>query len=147
MSKSLCFVATVVCVGVASPTFASHLIYLRPSNQLVLRDAKGNGIGQWQAFNNVVQGAQPFPNGKHHFSHYKTHDDDGPDSAYGSYGIFVFDVHGRTGMGLHSGRANAPNSPGPKHPTEGCIRTTDEAMRKILEVHNRDPITDITVAQ
>ncbi|MDR2145902.1 MAG: L,D-transpeptidase [Tannerella sp.] len=52
------------------------------------------------------------------------------DNAYGDYGIYraneFYDSSKkmyRNGMGLHSGRENNPS-----HPTNGCIRTTDEAM-------------------
>jgi len=58
---------------------------------------------------------------------------------FGSYGNFVFDVPGRTGMGVHSGRN------GPQSRTQGCIRTTDDATRAIRDLHAIDPLTIITV--
>ena len=63
----------------------------------------------------------------------------------GSYGILRFNVPGHPGIGVHSRRANAAHLPGPPHPTEGCIRTTDDAMRSISDVIRNDPLSTIDV--
>lgn len=54
----------------------------------------------------------------------------------------IFNVPGRTGMGLHSGRAN---SGAQNHPTLGCIRTTDAAMGFVRNLITTDPVTSMTV--
>jgi hypothetical protein len=42
-------------------------------------------------------------------------------------------------MGVHSGRS------GPKSKTLGCIRTDDESMEKLNELHKTDPLKFIQV--
>ena len=62
-----------------------------------------------------------------------------------SYGNFIFDVPGRTGMGVHSGRAN---DGGVNHPTNGCIRTKDQATSTIWNTHyGGDPLTQMEVIE
>src|SRR5439155_3543567 len=133
----LAFVLTLLSVFVVSvPTGeASELLFNRGQSTIELKSKEGKSIGTWEAKNNVVKTAKPFPDGSWAFDYHKAHKDDGPNSAYGSHGIFVFKVPGRTGLGVHSGRANAKNNPGPAHPTIGCIRTTDAAMQEILKQH------------
>lgn len=63
-----------------------------------------------------------------------------PNGPYGSNGNFVFDVPGRTGMGIHSGRS------GPQSKTLGCIRTTDGATDFLGDVNAVDPITQMVVS-
>ncbi|MHA6907218.1 hypothetical protein ACQUJS_02095 [Ralstonia pseudosolanacearum] len=70
------------------------------------------------------------------------HPESGTNGPYGSHGILVFNVPGRTGMGLHSGRAN---SGAQNHPTLGCIRTTDAAMGFVRNLITTDPVTSMTV--
>ncbi len=67
-------------------------------------------------------------------------------TAYGCNGIHVFDVQGRSGMGVHAGRMNfrSPTSPlGGK--TLGCVRVIDEAMTAINSMHNIDPLEAIVI--
>jgi hypothetical protein len=90
----------------------------------------------------------PWPPGRYAFLAHNVHPDDAPDSAFGAQGILVFSVPGRTGMGVHSGRArivDALGRVGICHCTLGCIRTTDGAMEQLLELHDREPITAIEV--
>jgi hypothetical protein len=124
---------------------ASELVFERNKHRLTLLDQSGKKVAEFEAFNNVITGKEPFPAGVFKFAHTKKHKDDAPGSAYGSHGIVVFDVPKRTGMGVHSGRADAKRNPGPKHPTLGCIRTTDDAMKRILELHSTDKITQLKV--
>lgn len=137
--------ALVLGLGLSGTGTASELLFERKKNTITLIDKAGKQAAMFEAFNNVATGHDPYPAGTHKFSHAKTHDDDAPGSAYGSHGIVVFDVPKRTGMGVHSGRADAKNNPGPKHPTHGCIRTTDEAMKKIVELHKTDKLTQLKV--
>ncbi len=63
--------------------------------------------------------------------------DGGPDTKFGCFGNYMFDVPNRTCMGIHSGRASSTDSAGRfgvQHETLGCIRTTDEAMKQIRDL-------------
>ena len=127
----------------------STLTFDRANDRIFLRNDFGEAIGDWEAMNNVDSHAKPWPPGNYRFSHYKKHADDAPNSSYGSVGIFVFAVPEREGMGVHSGRRTAKDGRGrigPAHATMGCIRTTDEAMTGIKEVHDNDPIKQISVS-
>lgn len=103
-------------------------------------DNQGNQVAQFPAGNNTTSTSNgPWPNGTYDFSHYNEHPESGPTGPYGSNGIFVFNVPGRTGMGVHSGRR------GPKSKTLGCVRTTDSAMDSLNDLHSNDPIETITI--
>jgi hypothetical protein len=126
----------------------ASLSFDRPSNRITLRAASGNEMAAWEARNNVDSHFSHWPPGTYAFSHFKTHADDAPDSAYGSIGIFVFTVPGHVGLGVHSGRQDVPDGlqrSGPAHATNGCIRTTDKAMTAIKAAHDTDPLTQISV--
>ena len=101
------------------------------------------------AANNVAHGSNgPWPAGTYPFIRLGTAEADGPDGAFGSYGIFIFDVPGRTGMGIHSGRANDPDGLGRVGVlacTEGCVRTTDEGVAALIAVHAVEPVTGFVV--
>ena len=116
----------------------------RRSGITILFDAIGNPVKEFPSANNVTSTSNgKFPDGTWSFSHYNEHSESDATGPYGSNGIWVFDVPGRSGMGFHSGRS------GPQSKTLGCIRTTDEAtefVKKYIETHN-DPITSITVTQ
>lgn len=131
-------VATLLCLPNIT---ASDLVFDRDAHRLSLRDKTGKEVGTWEAWNNVVKTAKPFPSGSWTFSHPAKHVAD-PDGPYGNFGNLVFNVKDRSGMGIHSGRKNKD---GPKHPTEGCIRTTDEAMKTIMSLHKVDPLKTLAV--
>ena len=61
----------------------------------------------------------------------------------------MFKVPNRPGMGVHSGRkdsCDAAERCGYKHATLGCIRTTDDAMKEIKDLHDGgDTLTSIEV--
>ena len=96
-----------------------------------------------QAGNNPASGSQSWANGTYAYGHYKEHAESNKNGTYGSWGNFVFNVPGHSGMGGHSGRAD---SGGPSHVTGGCIRTTDEATEAIYKYHfGGDPLNHITV--
>lgn len=115
----------------------SRLFFDGSSHTLSLLADDGTSIKSWSAYNNVDSHAtlRHVNNGTYQFQdrsspHSHTANPNGP---YGSYGIIRFDVPGHPGIGIHSGRANARHLPGPQHPTMGCIRTSDEAMRYLKE--------------
>jgi RHS repeat-associated protein len=124
------------------PFGLSSLTFNRANGSLTLYDKNGNAIAVCTAANNTTKSSNGlWPNGTYPFSSHNNHPPD-PNGPYGSYGIDIFDVPGRTGMGVHSGRAN---SGGPSHPTLGCVRTTDDCMKKITDWQAHDPMTDVTI--
>jgi len=124
------------------PFGLSSMTFNRANGSLTLYDKDGNVVAVCTAANNTTRSSNgPWPNGTYPFSSHNNHPPD-PNGPYGSYGIDVFDVPGRTGMGVHSGRAN---SGGPSHPTLGCVRTTDDCMKQITDWQTHDPMTDITI--
>ena len=72
----------------------------------------------------------PAPNGTFGISGYV----DKADNSFGS-GIFHIDIPQRPGIGIHAGRR------GPQSRTQGCIRTTEDA----LDALRFDPPTSITI--
>jgi RHS repeat-associated protein len=128
----------------------SSLVFDANNGTLTVIDGNGNVVGVYPAANNAQNGSRgPWSPGTYDFDYPVTHPDDGPDSAFGSNGNFVFKVPGCTGCGVHSGRANVPDKrgrKGPQHATSGCIRTTDTATRTIQQLFsNGDPLTTLTV--
>ena len=124
------------------PFGLSSMTFNRANGSLTLYDKNRNVVAVCTAANNTTRSSNgPWPNGTYPFSSHNNHPPD-PNGPYGSYGIDVFDVPGRTGMGVHSGRAN---SGGPSHPTLGCVRTTDDCMKQITDWQTHDPMTDITI--
>lgn len=121
----------------------TRLVFNRATGQLWC------GSAVYAAANFVdSQSDGPFPLGLWPYDHHQQHADDAPESAFGTHGILLFMVSGRTGLGLHSGRQHAPDAlgrSGVAHATLGCVRTTDTAMAAILETHSRDPITEIQI--
>jgi hypothetical protein len=127
----------------------AKLEFSREGSKLQLIGANKSIIGSWDAANFVDSRSKGiWPNGEYKFDHYMAHPGDPPNSAYGSNGIFIFDVPGREGMGVHSGRAGVPDGLGRsgfRHCTMGCIRTTDDATAQLVRTHAIDPIESITV--
>jgi hypothetical protein len=127
----------------------SSLVFSRAQKRIKLLRSNGAEVGTWHAENNAQSGAQPWPNGQYAFSWHSPHAGDDADSSYGSHGNFIFEVPGREGMGVHSGRKNVADgrgNRGPAHVTDGCVRTTDECTGKIKEIHAGDPLKTITIA-
>ena len=121
-------------LGLADAVFDSR------SGTLTILDRNGAQIGQFPAGNNTTSNSNGrWPEGSFPYSHYSPHPTSGSTGPYGSNGNFVFDVPGRTGMGIHSGRK------GPQSKTEGCIRTTDQATDFLKNLNPQDPLNTITV--
>jgi hypothetical protein len=129
----------------------STLEFDRAKCTITLLSSSGEvSSGPFEAYNNVDSHSKgPWPDGTYQYQTYVSHAElADPDSEYGSFGIFIFAVPQRTGMGVHSGREEVPdglNRTGPQHCTLGCIRTTDEAMSEFLRVSSNDPLISITV--
>jgi RHS repeat-associated protein len=102
------------------PLGLSEVQFNRSESTLTIY-SQGKQVAQFPAGNNTTSTSNgPWPNGTYDYSYYLPHPESGSNGPYGSNGNFVFNVPGRTGMGIHSGRK------GPQSKTEGCIRTTDE---------------------
>lgn len=122
-------------VHVRARVLMSRLLFDGRTHQLSLIGDSGVIVGTWPAYNNVDSHATLT-----HLQNrtYAVQDQAAPrrhvanaNGPYGLHGIVRFNVPGHSGIGVHSGRADARHLPGPAHPTMGCIRTTDEAMRTI----------------
>lgn len=130
----------------------STLEFDRAKCTITLLSSSGEvSSGPFEAYNNVDSHSKgPWPNGTYQYQTYVSHAElADPDSEYGSFGILIFSVSQRTGMGVHSGREEVPDGlsrMGPQHCTLGCIRTTDEAMSEFLRISGGDPLVSITVA-
>lgn len=122
------------------PMGLSDVVFNRGLGTITITDSSGGVVGTYPAANNTTSTSKgSWPNGTYPYSHYQPHPESGPSGAYGSNGNFVFDVPGRTGMGIHSGRR------GPQSKTLGCVRTTDEATEFLRNLHQTDPLRTITV--
>ncbi|WP_328514826.1 RHS repeat-associated core domain-containing protein, partial [Ralstonia solanacearum] len=127
----------------ADPSGLSSVTYDGQAHTITIRDNGGNIVGTFPANNNTTTTSNgPWPNGAFPYNNSNPHPESGANGPYGSHGILVFNVPGRTGMGLHSGRAN---SGAQNHPTLGCIRTTDAAMGFVRNLITTDPVTSMTV--
>ncbi len=141
----------------------SELVFDGATRQVLLIDSNGNTVGSWPA-NNVVEQVGSHlrfvPNGTHilvdrSMPHRHAGSDrhgiplDSARGSYGSHGIVrLAPIQGHDGIGVHSGRAGVPDGRrrmGPDHATQGCIRTTDEAMRVIEQTMRTDALRSITV--
>lgn len=122
----------------------SFLVFDRATGTLSAFDKNDNWVFSCDAGNNVPINYKPghWSNGTYKYLHHNFHPPD-ENSAFGLYGIYVFDVPGRDpGMGVHSGRKNRG---GPKYPTHGCVRTTDNCMGQIANLNGKDPLTGIAI--
>jgi hypothetical protein len=127
-------------LAAVDPYGLSSIVFNRRGGTMDVYDDVGKLQFSCSAGNNVTPWAKgPFPSGTFSFSHYNQHPESGPTGPFGSFGIFIFNVPGRTGMGVHSGRQ------GPQSPTLGCVRTDDPCMGDLNDLHQKDPIKSITV--
>lgn len=135
----------------------SQLIFDGNDHTIVLFDGSGQVVGAWPA-NNIVTHDPHYlkfvPNGCHTVAtpiRSKRHSgsDDTPNGKFGSYGsVELRPVQGHQHIAVHSGRANVQDKAGHigiNHATEGCIRTTDEAMAVITKTMLVDPLVSVIV--
>ena len=66
-----------------------------------------------------------------------------PNGSYGSHGVLHFPRTDCPGCEVHAGRANKGGPHGTY--TNGCIRTTDDCLAKILDASKLDPINNLIV--
>jgi hypothetical protein len=133
----------------------AKLTFRRSTRTIILTSSDHKILGIWKAHNDIV----PLEHGHHHvvfplgtwtYDRYEAHQGENLNHAafhdrFGGMGIHLFNVHGLTGMGVHSGRTTGePFKLGGK--TLGCIRVTREAMTAITTTHRQgDRIANITV--
>ena len=150
------------------PDGHSDLEYDHKTKTLTLYDKDGKTVGSWTAGNNVDSEASlagGLPDATYNFldtTSAKTHskDEDSKDGAYGTQGIFrVKDFSGpdkdkagnlvtHQGVGVHAGRESKEDGAkrkGTEHATAGCIRTTEDGMKKIVDTAKNDPLKTLKV--
>ena len=132
----------------------SRLEFDGMKHEVTLYSAKEEKIGTWEAYNHIDSRMK-----MHHIpdrtyimqdrsaTHmHPAHPDwDTSEGKFGPYGIARFYVPGHEAIGIHSGRKNALFQPGAIHATEGCIRTTDKAMKEIHDLMQFDSLSTITI--
>jgi hypothetical protein len=128
----------------------SNVVFHRTARKLQLfSDGVATPVAEFEADNNVDSHSRgEWPNGIYSYSHWTPHPGDDANSMFGQHGIFLFDVAGREGMGIHAGRQLVKDGlgrMGPAHCTLGCIRTTDEGTEAMLRLHAQQPITQLMV--
>jgi len=130
------------------PEGLSYITYNDKTHYLLLYNNCGELVGTWIASNRTgdydAKGrwqwkATPWKLGRNDWSHYNSHPGLDVNSNYGTQGVHVFDIgdKGTRGVGIHAGQKDGL---GWKHATEGCIRTTEDAMKAINKLHREDPI-------
>jgi RHS repeat-associated protein len=137
--------------NLVDPTGLSYIVFARTGRMGRISVFAGGESGREPPrllfdFSAGNRGRNPWPTGSYPFLIHLPHlDECGPNTRFGSYGNFVFDVPGHTGMGVHSGHANEG---GIWYSTDGCIRISDEAMRSIYALHfGGDRLQRITVIE
>lgn len=129
----------------------SNLLYDARIHEMTLWNRYNQKIGSWQAHNLVDSHSTLafLENGTYPFldisiPHRHGSPDDTDDGKFGPYGIFRIVYPGHQGIGVHSGRRlHTPN--GPAYWTNGCVRTTDAAMKAIFDTAKDDPLTTLTI--
>jgi RHS repeat-associated protein len=150
------------------PDGHSKLEFDGEKKTITLYDKDGKELGSWSAGNNVDSKATlagGLPNGTYEFldttsPHRHSKDKDAVDVEYGTQGIFRIknfsgpdkdkagNLREHAGVGVHAGRENKAdgvNRKGTEHATQGCVRTTEEGMKKIANTSKSDALTTLTV--
>lgn len=127
------------------------------THQLTLRNSAGSVVGTWPANNRTDSHStlRFVPNGSHEvldprIPHRHSGNADTANGEYGTHGIIRIRVLGHDGVGIHAGRNHTPDRTpehgiGPDHVTQGCIRTTEDAMRTIAQTIANDPLQSVQV--
>jgi hypothetical protein len=134
--------------GVAPHDDWNSARFVRSEHVLRIVDAQGH-VREFAAFNNTtnphgdpnkIGSHGPAPDGTYTLGKVDASYANGERGSYGPVGAAPIggDVPRQRGLLVHSGRGDDPS-----HPTYGCIRTTDEAMR-FLRDH---PVSRITIEE
>jgi RHS repeat-associated protein len=152
----------------------SSLEYDAKKKTLTLYSNDGKKLGSWRASNNVERRLKigKLPDGTYSFQDKsKAHmhgqevgkggiQKDAPNGEYGKNGIFRLDpfkgpdkkpngdLADHSGVGVHAGRegmTDGAGRTGADFATQGCIRTTAEAMDTISGTAKSDPLTNLTI--
>jgi RHS repeat-associated protein len=135
-------------VNYIDPEGLSYITYDEKTHSLKFYNKCGELVGSWIASNRAgyrdAKGRwqwkpTPWKLGRNDWSHYNSHPGLDVNSKFGTQGVHVFDIgdKGARGVGIHAGRKDKL---GWKHATEGCIRTTEDAMKALNKLHRDDPI-------
>lgn len=76
----------------------SYLVFNRCEGTLDLFSEDGELINSFPAGNRVAGGASPWPEGTFPYLYYNRHPESGTNDPFGLWGIFVFNVPGRSGI-------------------------------------------------
>ena len=150
----------------------SKLTFRRSAGTVIFTSRQHKILGIWQAHNRVAKGHEAWPTGTWRFDRYNAHGllsapstvrdcwsgsgiSKDEDPGIGCFGIYLFDVRGRSGaridgLGIHAGRTDAPPAGAiyslGGRVTLGCIRVPPAAMLSINQAHfGGDQVHDITV--
>ncbi|WP_414499584.1 hypothetical protein [Zymobacter sp. IVIA_12111.31 C1] len=138
----------------------SRLEFDGMKHEITLYNSKEEIVGTWEAQNNIdhiVKDMRHLPDKSYivqdqHSPHrHNTPGVDTADGEYGTCGIVRFYTpktpynEKHEGVGVHAGREHYYRRPGPQHPTKGCIRTTEEAMKAITKLMQSDALQTVTV--
>ncbi len=137
-------------INYIDPEGLSYITYNNTTHWLKFYNKKGELVGTWIASNRTGYRDEnkvwhwtntPWKVGKNKWVDYHRHLECSKDvnSLLGTQGIHIFDVgdKGTRGVGIHAGRKNKR---GWNEPTEGCIRTTEDAMKALNKLNREDPI-------
>ncbi len=139
-------------VNAVDPWGLADIAFNNIAKTLTVTDGNGNVLGIYPAANNAQSSSRgPWAEGTYDYAYHTTHKDDAPNSPYGSNGNFVFNVPSCQGCGVHSGRSDSTDRAGrsgTEYATNGCIRTTDEATQRIMQlIENGDPLRTLHITR
>lgn len=130
-----------------------RLIFNGVAHIIILLNDDETTVMAWTAYNRIdsyIQGLKFLRNGMYDIiDQYRPHlnynNEDTENRVYGPYGIIRFNYPGHSDVGVHSGRTHVPHEPGPYYMTNGCIRTTNDAMRVIKNNMQLMPLYSIKI--
>jgi len=127
------------------------------TRMITFTDGRGSVVGSWPANNRTDSHSSLrfVPNGDYNFRDKTapTYHDEGDTStgSYGAHGALVLEkFQEHEGIAIHSGRQGIrdktpKHGAGAYHPTKGCIRTTEDAMKTITSLITTDPLVKLKV--
>jgi len=117
-----------------------------------MRFCAANNVASRDTIGKLVDGSYPFLDTNSPYFHSAA--EDSTDGAFGPGGIFRVesfmgaDGKPHIGVGIHAGRVHVKDRAGRsgyQFATNGCIRTTDDAISYITYLAKYDPLTTLTV--
>jgi len=130
--------------------YGAHANFNVASGTLTLTAPDGTQTSYDAGNNSASTSRGPWPAGDYSYGYSTTHNDDAPDSSFGSNGNAVYNVPGCVGCAIHSGHVDTPDKlgrKGPKAAPNGCIRTTDDATKLLHQFINDGNAPGLTVVR